>query len=211
MLTFDGELNINLQFDGDLAVVSTFDGEYGEFTELPHEAYRGDYTITPGDTAVVMETAGLLMAQNVTINPIPSNYGLITWNGSVFPLTLYVTANGVYDVDDNIRVSVNVSADYSLVPITIKSDSYYNNSAWIYGSQGSSAGGLNMYQLTSTVTTYYIPKYNATQGLLLLTTLSNTKSVSVSNVQLVLNNTGMTVVATCLANANVIAYVSDTS
>ena len=87
MLTFDGDLNINLQFDGDFALLHNLDGEYGEFTELPHDAYSGSYIITPGDSAVVMETAGLLMAQNVTINPVPSNYGKITWNGSTLTVS----------------------------------------------------------------------------------------------------------------------------
>ena len=87
MLTFDGDLNINLQFDGDLVLLNNFDGEYGEYTELPHDAYSGDYTITPGDSAVVMATAGLLMARDVTINPIPSNYGKITWNGTTLTVS----------------------------------------------------------------------------------------------------------------------------
>lgn len=44
--------------------------------------YSGRYTVTPTRETQVLETANLKMAENVTINPIPSNYGLITWNGS---------------------------------------------------------------------------------------------------------------------------------
>lgn len=45
-------------------------------------AYRGEYEITPSDSAVVLETGGLKMLDNIVINPIPSNYGRIAWNGS---------------------------------------------------------------------------------------------------------------------------------
>lgn len=44
--------------------------------------YTGEYIVTPSSEAQTLLTADLLMAENVTINPIPSNYGLITWNGS---------------------------------------------------------------------------------------------------------------------------------
>lgn len=43
--------------------------------------YEGDYEVTPSQTAQVLETAGLLMTDNVTVNPIPQNYGLITYDG----------------------------------------------------------------------------------------------------------------------------------
>ncbi len=49
--------------------------------------YEGAYDVTPGDAAVTLETAGLVMARNVTINPIPSNYGRITWNGSTLTVS----------------------------------------------------------------------------------------------------------------------------
>ena len=49
--------------------------------------YEGDYVITPGAESVVMETKDLLMAQNVTINPVPSNYGLITWDGATLTVS----------------------------------------------------------------------------------------------------------------------------
>ena len=45
------------------------------------ESYAGAYTVTPSQTAQVLETAGLLMTDNVTVNPIPQNYGLITYDG----------------------------------------------------------------------------------------------------------------------------------
>ena len=49
--------------------------------------YTGDYTITPSAEEQVLETKGLRMTDNLTINPIPSNYGLITWNGSTITVS----------------------------------------------------------------------------------------------------------------------------
>lgn len=49
--------------------------------------YTGEYEVTPSDEAQVLETSGLMMTDNVTINPIPSNYGLITWNGSTLTVS----------------------------------------------------------------------------------------------------------------------------
>ena len=44
--------------------------------------YEGDYTITPSAETQVLQTKDLAMWQDLTINPIPNNYGLITWNGA---------------------------------------------------------------------------------------------------------------------------------
>lgn len=44
--------------------------------------YEGDYSVTPSAETQVLQTKDLAMRQDLTINPIPSNYGLITWNGA---------------------------------------------------------------------------------------------------------------------------------
>jgi len=44
--------------------------------------YAGSYEVTPGATAQTLPTASRMLAQDITINPIPSNYGLVTWDGS---------------------------------------------------------------------------------------------------------------------------------
>lgn len=48
----------------------------------PAPEYQGEYEVTPSRETQVLETAGLKMIDNVTVNPIPSNYGLIGWNGA---------------------------------------------------------------------------------------------------------------------------------
>lgn len=49
--------------------------------------YQGPYEVTPGSAAQVLQTAGKLMDQDVTVGAVPSNYGLITWNGSVLTVS----------------------------------------------------------------------------------------------------------------------------
>ena len=44
--------------------------------------YEGEYTVTPGEDAQALPTAGKSLAQDVTVEPIPSNYGRIAWNGA---------------------------------------------------------------------------------------------------------------------------------
>lgn len=55
---------------------------FSEHIEVPvADYYDGEYTITPSSEAQTIPVIGKTMRRNLTINPIPSNYGLITWNG----------------------------------------------------------------------------------------------------------------------------------
>ena len=56
-----------------------------DYVERP--AYEGSYEITPSAEAQVIPTNGLRMTDDFTIAPIPSNYGLVTWNGSVITVS----------------------------------------------------------------------------------------------------------------------------
>lgn len=49
--------------------------------------YGGPYDVTPTRYAQTLETNGKRMAGDVTVNPIPSYYGLITYNGSVLTVS----------------------------------------------------------------------------------------------------------------------------
>ena len=51
-----------------------------EYVECP--AYTGEYEVTPSSEVQILETKDKRMTDNIIINPIPQNYGLITWNGS---------------------------------------------------------------------------------------------------------------------------------
>lgn len=49
--------------------------------------YTGGYEVTPTTETQTLQTNGLRMLDNVTINPIPSDYGHISWNGSVLTVS----------------------------------------------------------------------------------------------------------------------------
>ena len=53
----------------------------------PPPPYEGDYTVTPSASTQTLSTAGMKMTGDVTINPIPSNYGLITWDGTTITVS----------------------------------------------------------------------------------------------------------------------------
>lgn len=44
--------------------------------------YHGEYTVTPGAVAQTLPTRGKNLEQDVVVEAIPNNYGLITYNGS---------------------------------------------------------------------------------------------------------------------------------
>ena len=49
--------------------------------------YRGEYAVAPTGERQTLPTSGRTLAQDITIEPIPSNYGLIAWNGSVLTVS----------------------------------------------------------------------------------------------------------------------------
>ena len=63
------------------------EGEYVPFDPRELPTYDGPYEVTPAGYAQVLATDGLAMAANLTINPIPSNYGLVTYDGSVITVS----------------------------------------------------------------------------------------------------------------------------
>lgn len=49
--------------------------------------YTGNYEVTPSAQTQTLPTENRQMSGNIIINPIPSNYGLITYNGSVITVS----------------------------------------------------------------------------------------------------------------------------
>lgn len=54
---------------------------------IDYDKYSGSYEITPSLETQTLQTAGKLMTGDVVVNPIPNNYGLITWNGSTITVS----------------------------------------------------------------------------------------------------------------------------
>lgn len=77
-VTFENTEEFDLTFNSD----SKFNVEMTTVIEVFPDAYEGQYQITPNAETQVLYTKRLAMIDNVTINPIPSNYGEIIWDGS---------------------------------------------------------------------------------------------------------------------------------
>lgn len=60
-------------------------GSVGLASNYP--TYQGETEFTPSRDAQTVSVGGKLSMTDITINPIPSNYGLITWNGSTLTVS----------------------------------------------------------------------------------------------------------------------------
>lgn len=49
--------------------------------------YDGATEVTPSGETQILRTAGKSVESDIIVNPIPSNYGLVTWNGSVLTVS----------------------------------------------------------------------------------------------------------------------------
>ena len=83
--TFTESAGLNAVFtDG-----SNMPTDFGEVIEVDRhiDPYEGPYEVTPTQDTQVLSTAMKMAAEDIIINPIPSNYGLITWDGSVLTVS----------------------------------------------------------------------------------------------------------------------------
>jgi hypothetical protein len=46
------------------------------------ETYTGSYVVTPSAESQTLDVEGKRMSRPLVVNPVPQNYGLITWNGA---------------------------------------------------------------------------------------------------------------------------------
>ena len=58
-----------------------------EFGANVAREYHGTYEVTPTQQTQTLPTANKVLTDNVVINPIPNNYGLITYNGSTITVS----------------------------------------------------------------------------------------------------------------------------
>ena len=70
--------------DGGARFTST---EYIPMIATDADEYEGPYEATPTRETQVFATERKLMVREFTVNPIPSNWGLITWNGSTLTVS----------------------------------------------------------------------------------------------------------------------------
>ncbi len=51
------------------------------------EEYEGEYEFMPAQEAQVIQINGKTAVHDIIIDPIPQNYGLITWNGATLTVS----------------------------------------------------------------------------------------------------------------------------
>ena len=74
------QAKVNINFNTQPLQTSTGTPVARIYVERP--LYEGPVEVTPSENTQILETNNFRMGDNITINPIPSNYGLITWNGA---------------------------------------------------------------------------------------------------------------------------------
>ena len=86
-LTVDAKQNTKINIEPQ----QQFDVDFGDpvirVYNTENLSYEGSYTIIPTTQSQILSTTNLWMKQDLTIAPIPKNYGLISWNGSVLTIT----------------------------------------------------------------------------------------------------------------------------
>lgn len=77
------ELNVTFESNQDFSVGFEEDPSFGvEMDGILPGDYEGEYRFTPSASAQTIPTAGKTLTLDIIVDPIPENYGLITWNGS---------------------------------------------------------------------------------------------------------------------------------
>lgn len=79
-VTFEEEQNFDCTFEGDQEYVCEFEG-------VAVADYSGSYTITPSQYEQVLPTANRTLKENIIVEPLPSYYGLISWDGSTLTVS----------------------------------------------------------------------------------------------------------------------------
>ena len=79
----NGQGSMGGALSGSIGITGDLDRNYTQ----TYDSYEGPYEVVPSRETQTLRTNRLLMLSNVTIAPIPSNYGLIEWNGSVLKVS----------------------------------------------------------------------------------------------------------------------------
>lgn len=80
----NGDCSLSTVVNGDGSLTIALDGECETFLPVASggEYYTGETVVTPTQETQILRTANKLLASDITINPIPSNYGRIIYNGA---------------------------------------------------------------------------------------------------------------------------------
>ena len=83
-VTFSSSREFEVHFGSD----SNLKAEFSPYIEVPvADYYSGPYEVTPSENTQLIDCGGLVALRDIVVNPIPSNWGKITWNGSVLTVS----------------------------------------------------------------------------------------------------------------------------
>lgn len=116
IVVIDGEIELENTLDGEVELdfISDLDPDVlmqgGGGAVYPH--YDGPYSVTPATSAQVLDTDGKVMNDDVTVNPIPSEYIVPTGTKQI-----NIASNGTVteDVTDYADAEINVNVPASAV------------------------------------------------------------------------------------------------
>lgn len=86
-LRLSGSLTPIAGLSGRLSGTSSLSGAIGIPERVTPAQYTGPTTVTPTQSEQVLHTQDLYVIDDIVIEPIPNNYGLITWNGAVLTVS----------------------------------------------------------------------------------------------------------------------------
>jgi hypothetical protein len=81
-----GKIASAVQLQGSLTATQHMSGSFHAY-ELPEYQYEGSYEFTPSSQTQYAPTAYMTCLGDIKINPIPSNYGLITYDGTIITVS----------------------------------------------------------------------------------------------------------------------------
>lgn len=81
-----GKITSAVQLQGALSGEKQMSGAFHLY-ELPQYQYEGSYEFTPSLQTQYAPTTNMTLLGDIKINPIPSNYGLITYDGTVITVS----------------------------------------------------------------------------------------------------------------------------
>ncbi len=82
--TFREDAHFTASFRENTQMAATFKEQ---FLVIDPDYYTGEYEITPAAEAQVIPIAGLAAERDITVKPIPSNWGRISWDGATLTVS----------------------------------------------------------------------------------------------------------------------------
>lgn len=84
MGVFHATLNSDSIFNASLAGTQTFNVGFTDVVEVTRtDYYDGPYDFIPGDDDQIIDISGKTATDNIVVYAIPSNYGKVSYDGSV--------------------------------------------------------------------------------------------------------------------------------